>query len=117
MNVIVGKPPWKSPARKTEQVAVGTTVPTTCILSAYRRETCKFMKRKAFLHKHYASDSPDKPGEEAFHTPKTPEGRGGIRWDHGPNLSGNRVEKEISVFSGQKKGAAEGPFIRVYGII
>ena len=30
-------------------------------------------------------------------------------WDHGPNLSGNRVKKEISVFSGQKKGAAEAP--------
>lgn len=38
-------------------------------------------------------------------------------WDHGPNLSGNRVKKENSVFSGQKKGAIEGPFIRVYGII
>lgn len=38
-------------------------------------------------------------------------------WDHGPNLSGNQVQKENTVFSGQKKGAAEGPFIKVYEII
>lgn len=38
-------------------------------------------------------------------------------WDHGPNLSGNRAKKEISIFSGQKKRGPQGPFIKVYGII
>lgn len=38
-------------------------------------------------------------------------------WDHGPNLPGNRVQKENTVFSGQKKRAHEGHFLKVYGII
>ena len=49
MKVIVAQSPWKSPATKTEQVAVGTTVPVTCILSVCRHETGKSMKRMAFF--------------------------------------------------------------------
>lgn len=30
-------------------------------------------------------------------------------WDHGPNLQSNRVQKDHAAFSGQKKGAPEGP--------
>lgn len=33
-------------------------------------------------------------------------------WDHGPNLSGNRVKKEISVFTGQKKRGPGAPLKR-----
>lgn len=29
-------------------------------------------------------------------------------WDHGPNLSGNRVPKDNAVLSGQKKGPSQG---------
>lgn len=35
-------------------------------------------------------------------------------WDHGPNLPGNRVHKDKTVFSGQKKGPLRAPLQKGY---